>query len=163
MVSNLIDCFLELGLSHILGNNVRSRDTLCPLSDEEFAGFFAWPIDIVRLLTDVGLIVVGNIVNVVLVQKLGGDDPWRILDNFINPFAVTESLCSFTVRQHSKTFPLVRFRIVWNADEEVGIGECLFGLFKLSHVPSDPLEFPVLMGELTAAYPRWNRSKTPSA
>lgn len=129
-------CVRRRGFS--LGDNVGGRDTLCPLRHQKLAGFLAGAIDVVRVRTGIGLVIVGDVVDRMLVQEPGGDDPRRILDNFVNPFTMTEGFCSLLIREDREALPLVGFRVVGDPDEEVGVRERLLRLLELPHMPGVP-------------------------
>lgn len=118
-----------------LGDDVGGGDTLRPLGDQELPSLLAGAVDVVGIRAGVGLVVMGNIVNRVLVQEFRTDNPRSVLNNFVDPFAVSECFSPFLVREDGESLPLVGFRVIWNSNEQVGIRECLLGLLELSHMP----------------------------
>lgn len=117
-----------------LCDDIGRRDTLGSLGYQELSCFLAWPVDIIGLRRGVWLVVMGNIVDVVLLQELGSDNPRCILDNLVNPFAVTEGLSTLLISQYRETLALVGIYIVRYTNNEGCIRKSLLGLFQLSHV-----------------------------
>lgn len=75
-----------------------------------------------------------DVVNLVLLQELWCHDPRAVLDNLVDPLAVSDSLCALHARQDSETFASVGLLVARHADEKVDVRESLLGLLELAHV-----------------------------
>jgi hypothetical protein len=53
-----------------------------------------WTVNVVMSSCRIRVFVVGNVVDLALLEKLWCDDPWSVRDNFICPFAVTDVFTS---------------------------------------------------------------------
>lgn len=80
-----------------------------------------------------------NIVEVVGLEELGGDDPWTVLNDLVHPLAVSHRFSSLLGRHDGQALALVCLVVTGNTDNKSGVGEGLFGLLKLSHVPAKPV------------------------
>lgn len=116
-------------LCNLLCDDICCANTLGSLGDQEFPGLFAWLIDIVAIGRRIWFVVMGNIVDTVLFQEVGCDDPRRIFNHFINPFTVTEGFRTLFIREHCETFTFVGLHVAWNTDKEICVGEGLLRLF----------------------------------
>lgn len=115
-------------------NETSGAHTLCSLGDEELASGLDGLVNVVALVGAVWEIVVGNVVELVLLEELGGDDPRAVLNDLIDPFAVTEGLGALSGGHDGQTLALVRLVVASDADDQSGVGESLLGLFELAHV-----------------------------
>ena len=104
------------------GNETSGTDTLGALGDEELASLLYRLRDVGTLGGTVGKVVVGNVVEAVFVEKLGGDDPGAVLNDFVNPLAVAESLGTLHGGHDGQTFALVRLAVASDADNEGSVG-----------------------------------------
>ena len=80
-------------------------------------------------------IVMGNVVNLVVLKELWGDNPGAILDNLIYPFAMPKRLGAFFSRQYGKTLAHVCLFVSCHAHYQVYVWESLLCLLELAHVP----------------------------
>ena len=71
----------------------------------------------------------------VLFDKLGCNEPRCILDDFIDPLAVSKTLCSLTVIEHGLSLSLVRLLIPSHSHNQIHALEKLLGLLQGSGVP----------------------------
>ena len=115
-------------------NDARCTDTLRPLGNQELSLSLDRSIDIIAFGRTVWKIVMRHVVDLMLVDKLGCHNPRAAGNHFIYPFAVSNCLRSFRTAQNRHTLPVKSFLVTRNTDDEMYIRECLFGLFKLSHV-----------------------------
>lgn len=122
---------------YLLGDDSSGTDTLGSLGDEEHTSLLDGLVDVVALVGTVRNVIVSNIIDLVLFEKFNIDYPGAVLDNLIDPLAVSDCLCSFLAAKDSKTFPPVRLLVASHTDDEIGIGEGGFGLFKLTHMTAE--------------------------
>lgn len=115
-------------------NKASGAHSLGSLSDEELAGGLDRLVDVVALVGAVGKVVVSNIVEVVLLEEFGGDNPRAVLDDLIDPFTMSQGLGALLARHDGQALALVCLVVAGNANNQGGVGESLLGLFKLSHV-----------------------------
>lgn len=76
----------------------------------------------------------GDVVDPMLLEKLGRDDPRTVGNDLVHPFAMAHRLGAFGTTQDSETLAFVCFLITSYADNQVRIGEGILGLFELPHV-----------------------------
>lgn len=126
-------CCSDIILS-LLCNDSSGADTLSALSNQEHALFLDWLVDVVTLVGAVRNIVMGNVVNLVLLEELDIDNPGAVFYDFIHPFAVSYGLGAFLSAQHSETLAAMGLFVTSNADEKMDIGEGGLGLLELAHV-----------------------------
>lgn len=119
---------------HLPSDDAGGADTLCPLGDQELALCLDRLVDIIALVGLVRQVVVRDIVDLMLGQKLRGNNPWAIRNNLVHPFAMPNGLCALGTTEHGQTLTLMCFFIASNTDNQVHFGESLFGLLELSHV-----------------------------
>jgi hypothetical protein len=124
-------------LASIPCDETSCADTFCSLCDKELASSLDGLVDVVALVRAVRKIIVSDIVELVLVEKFGGNNPWAILDYLIDPFAVAESFGTLSGRHHSQTFALVCFVVACDSNDECCVRESLLGLLELSHVAKE--------------------------
>jgi hypothetical protein len=122
-------------------------DTFCALGDKELAGNLDGLVNVVAFIGAIRQIIMGNVIELVLVEELGSDNPWAVFDNLIDPLAVTESLGTFSGRHNCQTLALMCFVIACDADNQCCVRESLLGLFELSHVAEKLLAHNPLLGE----------------
>ncbi len=153
------------------GDEASGADTLGALGNEELAGLLYRLVNVIALGGAVGKVVVGDIVETVLLEELGRDDPGAVLNDLVNPLAVAKSLGTLHCGHDGQTLAHVSLAVTSDADNESGVGESLLGLLELAHVTARkcvlvyarPGRAAVRSSTKKGAYPRWKRSKTPSA
>jgi hypothetical protein len=121
-------------LASIPCDETSCADTFCSLCDKELASSFDGLVNVVALVRAVRKIIVSHIIELVLVEKFGGNNPWAILDYLIDPFAVAESFGTLSGRHHSQTLALVCFVVACDSNDECCVRESLLGLLELTHV-----------------------------
>lgn len=119
---------------HLLGNDACRAYTLRSLSDEEFTLLFDRRVDIVAFSRAVWFIIMGNVVDVVLIQELRCDNPRAIWNDLVDPFAVSDGFGALGTSEDGEAFPFMCFCIASNADDKENVRERGLGLFQLSHM-----------------------------
>jgi hypothetical protein len=104
------------------------------LGDEELARLLYGLVNIITLGSAIGKIIVGDVVKLVLIEKLGCDNPWAVLNDLVYPFAMSHGLRALFGGHDSQAFALVCLVVTCNSDDKGGVGESLLGLLKLAHV-----------------------------
>jgi hypothetical protein len=127
----------------LLRNDTSGAHSLGPLSNEEHPRLLDGFVNILAFISTIWNIIVSYIIEFMLFKEFFRDDPWTSFNNLVNPLAVSDSLSSLLSSQDSQALALMRLVIVSDAHDEIGIGKCLFGLLKLSHV-SDYLHISIL-------------------
>lgn len=122
-----------LGL-FVPSDDASCANTLRPLGDQELALRLDRLVDIIALVRLVRQIVVRDIIDLMLGQKLRGNNPWAIGNNLVHPLAMPNGLCALGTAEHSETLTLMRFFVASDTDNQVHFGESLLGLLELSHV-----------------------------
>ena len=73
--------------------------------------------------TQVRLVIVRNIVNIVFRQKRGVDDPRSVRDDLIHPATMADSFTAFCVVQDAFEFMLLYLLVAAYSDEQVRVRE----------------------------------------
>jgi hypothetical protein len=118
----------------LLGDDARGAEALGPLRDQEHAPLLDGAVDVVALVRAVRQVVVGHVVDVVLQQELGRDDPRTVLDDLVNPFAVAHALGALPGGQHREPLALVCLLVARHAHDEHNVGEGRLRLLQRAHV-----------------------------
>ena len=122
----------------VVANDLRDdacrAHTFCALCYEELTLFLDGLVDVVALGRTIGNVIVSDVVDLVLGQETGRDNPRTVLDDLVNPTTMTDGLGTFACRKYSETFATMCFVVASHADDEVGIGERVLCLFELAHV-----------------------------
>lgn len=156
-------CHGDLLVLSLLRDDSSGADTLSALSDQEHALFLDRLVDVVTLIGAVRDIIVSDVVNLVLLEELDIDNPGAVFYNFIHPFAVSYGLGAFLSAQHSQTLAAMGLFVTSDADEKMDVGKSGLGLLELAHVSRMCQQAVPRKVSEQAAYPMWNKSKTPSA
>lgn len=75
-----------------------------------------------------------DIIELVRVEELGCHDPRAVLNDFVDPFTMSEGLGSLSTRHDGEALAPVCLLIARDADNERGVGEGLLGLLEDAHV-----------------------------
>ena len=132
-------------------DKTRCADTLSSLSDKELASRLDRLVDVITLVSAVGEVIVSNVVELVFLKKLGGDDPRAVLDHFVDPFAVSNGFGSLAARHDRQALAPMCFLIASDADNEHRVRESLLGLLEDSHMSEGIVSFRSLT--YTTSYP----------
>lgn len=76
----------------------------------------------------------GDVVDLVQLEEVRGDDPGAVLDDLVNPLAMADGLGALAAGKHRQTLALVGVDVAGYTDDEVDVGEGLLCLFELAHV-----------------------------
>jgi hypothetical protein len=147
----------------LLCDDSSGADTLGTLSDQEHALFLDRLVDVITLVGAVGNVVVSDIVNLVLLEELDIDNPGTVFYDLVDPFAMSHCLGALLSAQDCQALATVGLFVTGDTDEKMDVGEGGFGLLELAHVSVDGQQASLGSVQKQAAYPMWNRSKTPSA
>lgn len=104
-----------------------------------------------------------KIIDVALLEKLGQQDGWAVLDDFIHIFAGTDNLRSLGTGHDSRALCIESVGVVGDSHDEICVWDCVLGLLEESHMPgtSTISEISCGLGKDLAACPMWKRSQTP--
>lgn len=137
---NTVRC-LCVWIQDLLGDNASRGEAFCALGHQEHAPLLDGSIDIVALICAVGEVVVRDVVDLVLLEEVGCDDPGAVGDDLVDPFAVTYALSALSRRQNGQTLALVCLGVARDADYELDlrvvgrqVGEGGLGLLQRAHV-----------------------------
>lgn len=133
---------------YVLGDDSCGADTLCPLGDEEHALLFDWLVDIVAFVCAVGNVVVSYVVDLVLFQKFNSDDPRAVFNDFVDPFAMPDCLCTLLTAEDSQALPAMSLFVASDSNKQVDVWESRLGLFELAHVAACRMVSQFLLGSL---------------
>lgn len=128
-------CWIWSG-RNVPGDDAGGADALGPLGDEELASLLDGLVDVVALGGTVGQVVVRDVVELVLLEEVGRDDPGTVLDDLVHPLAVADRLGALGGGHDRQALARVRLVVARDADDEGGVGEGLLGLLELAHVTS---------------------------
>ena len=121
----------------LLCDDSSGADTLGTLGNKEHALFLDRLVDVVALIGAVRDVVVSNIVNLVLLEKLNIDNPGTVFYDLVDPFAMSHRLGAFLSAQDCQTLATVGLFVTGDTDEKMDVGEGGFGLLELAHVSVD--------------------------
>lgn len=79
----------------VLRDDARGAHALGPLRHKELAGGLDGRVDVVALIGAVGDVVVGDVVDLVLLEELGRHDPRAVFNHLVHPSAVADRLGAF--------------------------------------------------------------------
>lgn len=100
----------------------------------ELSEFLARSISVFDIGGNVRDIVVGDKVDLVVIEELLVDDPRGGIDDFIDPLAVLNTIRSLLTIENRGAFKALHVLLVTDTHDQVGVGEELFALFELTCV-----------------------------
>lgn len=119
---------------NIPSDNTGGADTLGSLGNQELALALDGSVDIVTLGGLVGQVIVGNVVDAVLGQELGVDNPGAVGNDLINPLAVPDGLRTLGAAEDRQALAQMCLVIAGDTDNQLSIWEGILGLLELSHM-----------------------------
>lgn len=137
-----LDVGVPLGQNSV--HQVGGGDAFSSLSCQEPPSLLDFPVGVICSGSRIGLIIVANVVDVVLIEKCDVGDPWSWENDFVDPFAVFDVFHSFQVRVDGHSFVHVCVLVTANPDDHFHVLEPLLHLLEDTSMPEvEQIENPI--------------------